>query len=780
MRSRTAPMAPLAFGLLLALLLGAATAQADWVRNGSAYLSGGYIAITPASANQAGSAWLDNRVDLAYDFDITLQVYLGGNDVNGADGLSILFHNDPSGTATVGDTAGGGEWVGMHTIYPALSVEIDTYQNSGWGDPANDHIGVNEFRNAAAGPNHAGAAPVSLGNVEDGADHLLRLVWNSATTTLTVWFDGTQRITYTNDIAANIFGGSSQVWFGVAGSTGGSYNLQQFRPLIVNTLMSVAKSVTPAAVDPGAVVAYTVTIQNNSGIPSSVSRIVDPLPAGFTYQAGTATGLTTSDPTVSGQTLTWSGNWLVAPGQTRTLAFQATSTTVPGVYTNSVTLSGTDFSDLTTGPTAAVTVADSTIPATGNKPLYFYDDYTLSRTPPAAQSEITLNGGQSATWTLTPPLAAPLTITNAIAIDLWIRGGSNRRFTLTVSSSTAGVIGTLGPFTISATTYGANPSAYSISISGNLTLPAGSTLQATINNVSATSSRRIYVHPYWNGIHSRLTLEALTVIHVDQVAFFNAAYPGGTPMTSSAPGRPVFIRATVSDPFGSFDIAGADLLWTGPLGSTSIVMDPVGSSAATKFFEYATTLPSSGAEGIWTARVTAEEGTEGLVRHAGVATLRVAAPNILLLKSVSTVSDPINGATHPKAIPGAFMQYTITATNQGGGTVDADTVVVVDPVPANTALFVGDLGAPGSGPVAFSNGAIPSGLTYTFGGLGNGADDIAFSNNGSGSWSYTPVADANGVDSAVTHVRIAPKGMFNGTSAGSIPAFTLGLRVRVR
>jgi uncharacterized repeat protein (TIGR01451 family) len=315
-------------------------------------------------------------------------------------------------------------------------------------------------------------------------------------------------------------------------------------------------------------------------------------------------------------------------------------------------------------------------------------------------------------------------------------------------------------------------------------LPAGATLQATINNVSGTSSRRIYVHPYWNGIHSRLTLEALTVIHVDQVAFFNAAYPGGTPMTSSAPGRPIFIRASVSDPFGSFDIAGAYLQWTNPLGGLVVNNASMGqvldTGAANKVFEYATTLPSSGAEGIWTARVTAEEGTEGLVRHAGVATLRVAAPNILLLKSVSTVSDPINGATHAKAIPGAFMQYTITATNQGSGAVDANTVVVVDPVPANTGLFVGDLGAPGSGPVAFSNGAIPSGLTYTFGGLGNGADDIAFSNNGGGSWSYTPVADANGVDTSVTHVRIAPKGMFNGASPGSIPSFTLRLRVQVR
>jgi uncharacterized repeat protein (TIGR01451 family) len=908
-----------AFALAI-IILSASIARAGWVNNGNAYIAGGNIVITPANGNQVGSAWLDSRINLNYDFDITLRMYLGSSD-GGADGLSIVFQNDPRGTGAVGDINAGGEWIGMHSIYPALSVELDTYQNAVWGDPAADHIAVNEFRTAADGPGHAGAAPVSLGNIEDGADHPLRLVWNSASHSLSIYFDGILRITYTKDIAASIFGGTSQVWFGVVGSTGGAYNLQQFQPLITNSAMNVTKSVNPSSVNPGDPVTYTVSVRNNGGVTASMSDIVDQLPAGFAYRSGTSSGLTANDPSIAGQTLTWSGNWSIAPGQTRTLSFQAGSPAAPGTLYNDVTVRGSDFADLTTGPTAPVTVlasdlststkavadpdggdpkpgdtlrytitlnetaghaaggvsvtddipadvtgftvisvppgavdnstgdgtgangngrlnvtnihvpangsaaivfevtiasaaplgtaidntavvtnpsgsgaspasptvivADSSLPATGNKDLYLYDNLALSRTPPSsAQSELTIYGGDADTWTLTPPLAAPLTITNAVNIELWIRATrNNRQFTIELASSTAGVIGSLGSLT-PPTNYGATPSTFAIPVTGNLTLPAGSTLRLTISNTSGNHNRTIYVHPYRSGVRSEIVLDALTVINVDQVTFYDAAYPGGSPIADAVPGQPVFIRALVSDPFGSFDINSAALQVIDPTGTTVIngaaMTQVYDSGAVTKIYEYAAAVPAAGSLGVWTARVTAQEGSEGLVHHTGIATLEVAAPDIVLVKSVSVFSDPVNGGTNPKAIPGALMLYTITATNQGGGAADGDSVAVTDPVPAHTSLFVGDLGAPGSGPVVFSDGSPPSGLTYTFGGLGNGTDDLDFSNDGGGTWTYTPVPDGNGVDTAVTHVRIHPKGSFNGAAGGNAPSFTLRLRARVR
>ena len=154
-------------------------------------------------------------------------------------------------------------------------------------------------------------------------------------------------------------------------------------------------------------------------------------------------------------------------------------------------------------------------------------------------------------------------------------------------------------------------------------------------------------------------------------------------------------------------------------------------------------------------------------------------PTLTHLKSVSVLSDPLNNTTNPKSIPGALQVYTLRITNQGAGSVDTNTVAIVDAIPANTALFVQDLGAAGSGPVAFTNGTPTSALTYTFSGLGNAADDVEFSNNGGTSWTYTPVANANGCDPAVTNIRVKPKGTMAGASGAGNPFFEVRFRVRV-
>ncbi|HEV8333821.1 MAG TPA: right-handed parallel beta-helix repeat-containing protein [Steroidobacteraceae bacterium] len=154
-------------------------------------------------------------------------------------------------------------------------------------------------------------------------------------------------------------------------------------------------------------------------------------------------------------------------------------------------------------------------------------------------------------------------------------------------------------------------------------------------------------------------------------------------------------------------------------------------------------------------------------------------PTLTHLKSVSVLSDPLNNTSNPKSIPGAMEIYTLRLTNQGSGTVDNNTVAIVDAVPANTALYVQDLGVAGSGPLAFTNGTPSSALTYTFSGLANGGDDLEFSNNGGSSWAYTPVANANGCDPAVTHIRVKPKGTMAAASGAGNPYFEVRFRVRV-
>jgi uncharacterized repeat protein (TIGR01451 family) len=154
-----------------------------------------------------------------------------------------------------------------------------------------------------------------------------------------------------------------------------------------------------------------------------------------------------------------------------------------------------------------------------------------------------------------------------------------------------------------------------------------------------------------------------------------------------------------------------------------------------------------------------------------------AAPSITLLKSVAVYSDPLNGTTNPKYIPGAIAEYTITASNSGGP-ADANSIYITDLVPPNTSLFVNDISGAGSGPVQFIQGGTSSTLTYTFTALNSTTDDLSFSNNSGSTWIAVPVAGANGCDPAINAIRINPKGTFIGNTPS--PSFQLKFRVCVQ
>ncbi|WP_432769086.1 MAG: hypothetical protein HEQ22_17305 [Sphingopyxis sp.] len=145
---------------------------------------------------------------------------------------------------------------------------------------------------------------------------------------------------------------------------------------------------------------------------------------------------------------------------------------------------------------------------------------------------------------------------------------------------------------------------------------------------------------------------------------------------------------------------------------------------------------------------------------------------LAIAKTSAAYSDPLNGLTNPKLIPGSFTNYTLTVSAPAGTSPTADSVIVTDAIPANLALFVGTY-APGPGPVRFTANA--SALTYGYTSLASTTDDLEFSNDGGASWTYAPTADANGVDTSVTHVRVRPKGSM---APGS--NFTVNLRMQVK
>jgi uncharacterized repeat protein (TIGR01451 family) len=147
-------------------------------------------------------------------------------------------------------------------------------------------------------------------------------------------------------------------------------------------------------------------------------------------------------------------------------------------------------------------------------------------------------------------------------------------------------------------------------------------------------------------------------------------------------------------------------------------------------------------------------------------------PTLSIAKASLAISDPVNGTTNPKRIPGGVVEYVITVANRGPGQVDASTIVLTDPVPANSALYV----ATTSGnPVVFADGTPASGLAYSY------AANVTYSNQAGGGapYTYVPVPDSAGFDAAVRGIRIAPTGSMNAAGASGNPSFTIRFRVRI-
>ena len=82
-----------------------------------------------------------------------------------------------------------------------------------------------------------------------------------------------------------------------------------------------------------------------------------------------------------------------------------------------------------------------------------------------------------------------------------------------------------------------------------------------------------------------------------------------------------------------------------------------------------------------------DAATDG--KHSAAGTYTVASAAINVNKTLAVQSDPINGTTNPKGIPGATIRYTVTVQNTGSS--DATSVVLVDDIPANTTYAGGSI-----------------------------------------------------------------------------------------
>ena len=361
--------------------------------------------------------------------------------------------------------------------------------------------------------------------------------------------------------------------------------------------------------------------------------------------------------------------------------------------------------------------------ATGIKNLYLYDNtnvcpaphntlLNLSRLPPAcAQTFEQISGGASQTWTQGIPLAASLLLDGSLSgnviqvtLQLNTQGPGSSRTIQACLNTTSGALGAGAGICQVVVTTLPNQSSTPFAVTFNLpfattaTVPAGDTFVLQVNNQTTPASRRIRLHPTFGVNNSIIFLPAATVINVDSVDGFDAAFAGGAIPTAFTPGDTVFLRMVVSDPFGSFDIV------TGAVGTTTSnvvvsIATPGGttlvtnadttlvadSGADTKTFEFQYLIPPPTLgvpypdTGFWDVDVTAIEGTEGTISHAETGQFRVELPFLIVTKLAIVISDPVGGP-FPHAIPGAVIGYQVTVMNAGLGR--ATSVVLTDDLDA--------------------------------------------------------------------------------------------------
>jgi uncharacterized repeat protein (TIGR01451 family)/fimbrial isopeptide formation D2 family protein len=645
---------------------------------------------------------------------------------------------------------------------------------------------------------------------------------------------------------------------------------------------------------------YTITLAETAGVAAGGVSVTDTIPANVTFGgtidasstcAGSTAGTTASLVSVTGITVPANGSC--------TVVFDvAVATSTPGA-----TINNTATVDNPNGPGASpvaplVTVLQSQVASTGDKVLYVYANQTMSRTKQAASASFTVPENSSRDFTLSG-LKKPLVLTPGgtvtVALVTSATGGSTANRTVTAQLFKNGTtqVGTANGTTpvFNSTTPTLRTFTFTVAGGAAGSLAATDTLVLRVTNGSSGNGvRDIAIEQFDGSNRSTVSVPTTTVINVDSVETYAAAWNATTQDPRYFGGNTVYVRAVISDPFGSDDVNHASATITDPAGTVKVnglPMNLVAEDTAngTRTYEYTYVLPANARLGSWTTSVRGYEGTENTISHARNGSFNVegaislgntwgagspagntvalsiaggttttaggsTAPStttpatatsgagatitlgeafsvgnaasytitlacsrttdsatvvvdgtglsrtivmpadsgvtctwdnsrtvpVTVVKLSSVQSDPVDGTTNPKAIPGAVVEYQVIITNPATTAVDANTLFMRDPLPPQVVLRVADLGGAGSGPVSFANGIPPSGLTYGFVSLGSLTDDLQFSNDHGASWNYVPVPDIDGYDAAITGIRVNPKGAFNGNGA----QFTLRYRVRIK
>jgi YVTN family beta-propeller protein len=268
--------------------------------NGNATVTSSRLRLTPATANQNGSAWLTQPFPVRANTSFATRfVFRQSGAADGADGFAFVVQGN---SATALGTGGGS--LGYGGINASLAVEFDSF--AGTNDPNANHIAV--LTNGAVTTHLATHTPSF--DLEDGLDHTAWVEYDGVTNTLRVYLS--QTVTRTRPANPVITLGSvdltalagQQAWFGFTGATGGSFNAHEIvawdMAMDANKLPGL--SLPPVVTNPGARTSVTgsaVSLQVAASDPENdpLTFTASNLPPGLAISTG---GLISGIPTATG------------------------------------------------------------------------------------------------------------------------------------------------------------------------------------------------------------------------------------------------------------------------------------------------------------------------------------------------------------------------------------------------------------------------------------------------------------------------------------------------
>lgn len=472
----------------------------------------------------------------------------------------------------------------------------------------------------------------------------------------------------------------------------------------------------------GGTATWRLTVTNASNSPSTANSVAvrDTFPTGFTFNSASGEG------TFNSTTRNWSVGSLT-PGQSKSLTIRGTISSAAGsTVTNTAEVTASSVTDI-----------DSTV----NNGVTTEDDY--------ASSSFVVQTGRSPG--IPPVLSCPagISVFDWDTISGWTNGSTDNTYAFATFGNTRFQLANDGVFLNSANFGGQTPTVFNY-YSGGLS-PAQNSLHMLSDqaNQSGVVTLTITLPRSFTGLQfSIFDVDFGANQFADRVVVTGSN--GGTSV------NPTLTNGNVNFVSGNAVIGDGASGNAEALGNVVVTFTQAVDTVTIRYGNH-TTAP-------------ANPGQQGISIHD----ITVCKPftTLSVSKVSNVISDPVNGVSNPKAIPGATVEYLITVTNTGSQPTDTGTVTVWDDGPADAKLCL--IGRAG-GPVIYNDPGGNSGLTYTFTSLASTTDSLEFSNNGGSTFAYTPVADGEGCDEAVTDFRVRPGGAFAGSRS-----FTLTVRYVVK